>query len=147
MTIHRYVALAARAQHGRAEFDLHRVIDVVEIDAVVVAHEEKVAGEGQVRIGGTVLNGRRSRKRLPVGSGERRRGRTGGVAGGEAGRLRQRWRASAGRMLLQPASYNPPLSPTRGSSDAERGLVKTDVLVDGRRGGLPGGEDGEEDAE
>ena len=48
MTVHRYVALAARAQHGRAQFDLHRVIDVVEINSVVVAHEEQVAGEGQV---------------------------------------------------------------------------------------------------
>jgi hypothetical protein len=46
--VHRDVALPARAQHGRPEFDLHRIIDVVEIDAVVVAYEEEVAGEGQV---------------------------------------------------------------------------------------------------
>src|SRR5207244_2767315 len=29
-----------------------------------------------------------------------------------------------------PASYSPPLSPTRGSSGADRGLVKTVVLVE-----------------
>jgi hypothetical protein len=53
------------------------------------------------------LNGRRAWQRLPVGSGGRRRRWAGGVAGGEAGRLRQGGEL-AGRMLLPPRRTDRP---------------------------------------
>ena len=146
VAIHRYIALAPRAQHGRSEFDLHRVIDVVEIDAVVVAYEQMVAGEGQVRIGGAVLSGRRARKRLPIGSGERRRRWTGGVAGREAGRLRQ------SRELLQAECrftcvVQSALQSHAGIVGGRTGIGEDRRVCGRRRGGLARGGHGEKDAQ
>ena len=41
-----------------AQLDLSRIVDVVEIDAVVVADEEMIAAECQVGVGGPILNAR-----------------------------------------------------------------------------------------
>ena len=92
MAIDRDIALSARADHGSPQLDLARVVDVVEIDAVVVADKQVVAAEGQIGIGGAVLDGRRPAPRpLPrqgAGGGARRRGAH-HIAGSEARRLRQ----------------------------------------------------------
>ena len=46
VAVHRHIALSPGTDQRRAELDLHRVIDVVEVDPVIVAHEEMVAAEG-----------------------------------------------------------------------------------------------------
>ena len=65
MAVHRDVALAAGADQGSPQLDLRRVVDVVEIDAVVVADEKMVAAEGQIRVGGAVLSGEEAPEAVP----------------------------------------------------------------------------------
>jgi len=82
------VALSTGTDERSAELDGLRIIDVVEVDAVVVANEEVIVAEGEIGVGGAVGRGRRSGRRGFAGGRRGRRRRcTDGVAGREAGGL------------------------------------------------------------
>ena len=54
MPINRNIPLTARTEQRGAQFDLFGIVDVIGIDAVVIAHKKMVAAEGQIGIDGAV---------------------------------------------------------------------------------------------
>ncbi len=125
VAVDRDVALSTGADERSAELDLGRVIDVVEVDAVIVSDEEMIADKGKVGVDGAGVD----------------RGTASAAAtGGRAGRWRGRWRGGgalgsganpggfcrlaifSSPKIASPASNRPGLRPMRGSSGPERGL-------------------------
>ena len=82
VAIDRDIALSARTHQRSAQFDLARVIDVVEVDAVIVAHEEMVADEGEV---GVDCAGVDRGTAAAAATARRARGMAGGGGGGGRG--------------------------------------------------------------
>ena len=64
VAVDRHVTLAARAHEGAAQGRVGRVGDVVELEAVEVAHDRRVAGEGEVGVHEPEV-ARRLRRRAP----------------------------------------------------------------------------------
>ena len=119
MAVNRHVALATRAQQGRAQLRARRTVDVVGVDAVVIADEEMVAAESEIGIRGAVLiAGRLGRRGFTGGRGRRFRSRAGGrhdrVARTEAGGLGER-----GKLL----------HPERGFTSVIQAAFQTDTRI------------------
>src|SRR5262249_50672177 len=56
MSVDRDVALPAGAEDGRSKLDIAGTVDVVEVDAVIVADKEMIACKGKIGVRSAVLN-------------------------------------------------------------------------------------------
>lgn len=126
------VALSAGADERSAELDLGRVIDIVKVDAVVVAHKQMVAVEGEIGIDGAGVDGR-SAPGTPPGR------RIGGRSGfRRVGIRRKSRRLLQARDFLQAEDRLAGVEQSRLESHA--GIVRAGarVGIDLRRRGLGG---------
>src|ERR1700730_15159635 len=148
MPVDRDVALTAGADHGRDQRDLRRVGDVVEINAAVVADEERGAGEGEVGVGAAVVGAsstlRPTRRRSTRGWWRRGGSR---IEGGDRGEI---WSEAGGFW-----QRNKPLQTKRRFTRVVQACLQSNTRIIGARARigidrciiLPGAKSGKRDGQ